>query len=716
MSENTFPSKLRAGASSVDITPENGRTFQGYVRPDISARGVSQRLQTNVLVLKNEDRKLAIVSSDLVWGFAKDELLDRVRNLGFDRHTLLQAGTHTHAGRFAGSWAIKRMAQALEEADQRKVPARAGWSEISVDEVNQNRALEAHLANHGQDHPPGTAQPSMDPEGEDHSRDTTLRLLRVENSSGNPLAALWSFSVHPTAYTPHNRLYSPDIVGMARHHFQKSFPDGTEPPVIFLNGTEGDLITNYDDYNQFALANSLGKQLARGMNEAWNQSENLLNRQMDLAGDSRTVRYDGQEVEPGRTVGERALFGFPFLGGAKNGPSFLYLFGTEGRRRPRSLADDVQGRKIVVSPAPWSPEVEVQSLRIGNRRLLTVPGEPSLQMGRRVVDEVMENTKDNLEDAFIVGLANGYHGYFTTHEEYERQHYEGGHTVFGKYTEALIRKTHVELLQEEAEPDPPTGDSLEEAPETTPTSTHSPVERISTGMLLENPPDAVERYNVVDVLWEGEGAGRERPLDNPFIYLDRRTKGGWKQVQTDLEPGLIWFVRDGRYRARFDVPGDLPTGFYRFRIDGTGYVICTNPFRVDPCSRLRIRGVRPGQDDSSLRFLVQNPPPDPQRNLRPRATVPPEGTLSFDVAGSEYNADWDEEIGAYRNESYPLSSGDLLTVPKGEFTDQHGNYNGQTFREPVGSMDELDWPRNMETGGGSPPGLFGYGVSTVPEA
>lgn len=40
---------LRAGAGVADITPENGRNFVGYVRPDIAADGVALRLFAHAL-------------------------------------------------------------------------------------------------------------------------------------------------------------------------------------------------------------------------------------------------------------------------------------------------------------------------------------------------------------------------------------------------------------------------------------------------------------------------------------------------------------------------------------------------------------------------------------------------------------------------------------------------------------------------------------------
>src|ERR687893_117694 len=86
---------LRAGVASADITPENGGTTFGFVRPDIAVKGVHTRLMGRVL------------------------------------------------------------------------------------DVNRNRSIEAHLANHDFDLFYGQGDATDDPMGEDHARDTRLRLLRV---------------------------------------------------------------------------------------------------------------------------------------------------------------------------------------------------------------------------------------------------------------------------------------------------------------------------------------------------------------------------------------------------------------------------------------------------------------------------------------------------------------------------------------------------------
>ena len=88
---------------------------------------------------------------------------------------------------------------------------------------------------------------------------------------------------------------------------------------------------------------------------------------------------------------------------------------------------------------------EVQVVRVGDRLLLGAPGEPSVEMGRRFEEAVRPQLPAGVREPVVVGLANDYMGYLTTPEEYQMQHYEGGHTVFGLWTSLLIRDSLVAL-------------------------------------------------------------------------------------------------------------------------------------------------------------------------------------------------------------------------------------------------------------------------------
>jgi neutral ceramidase len=720
---------LQAGAASRDITPRLGGDFFGYVRPDLRARGVALRLHAHALVLHDGTRKVCVLTVDLGAPLITACVLERVRHLGFDAGNLIVTATHTHAGPSRpGVWVAERAAAAVMAADAARRPAAAAWAQVRVDDANRTRSLEAHLANHGLDLYPGTGTSDLDPAGEDHPRDVHLRLLRVEETSGQPLAAWAHFSAHPTTMGPANTAFSADYPGAATRHFRRRF--GSDAPVaIVTNGTEGDLIPRYDDINQHACADRMGRQVADAMRRAWDLAEPG-SEELTVAGRSQRIVYAGQEVGPGRRVGDKPWFGLPFLGGAQNGPSFFFGLGLEGRRRPRWRAGPVHGRKIVALPGPHPRHAHVTVLRIGDRLLLSVPGEPTVETGRRMRAAALEAIGPSCGDALIVGLAQSYLGYFTTPEEYDQQHYEGGHTVYGKHTSALVEQAHAALAGaldstlDRAIDGPADGSAAgavgahgSDAAAAVPAAEESgrwrkprgvaPPGRTATSRLrvLEQPPPVVERYGTVQLSWRGARRGADRPLDGPFLVVERQRddERGWEAVDDDLGIGLVWEQRGRRASARYEVPGDLPCGRYRIVLRGARVTVASRSFEVVPSRGLRVLGV----EHHHRRLLVhaQNPPPDPALALRSRAVTPSGGRVRGRVDGRPFEARWDALHRAWTAEVAERPT--TVEIPAGGLEDGDGNRSGDGFALPVGHRHARTWPPSHGPGGGRAPGLFG---------
>lgn len=697
---------LRAGAASRDITPANGDQFFGYARPDKTAEGVSLRLFARALVLGSEGGRVALVSADLGAPKVRERVLEYVRPLGFDENTLLFACTHTHAGPDGvGDWVAAQVGDAVAAAAERARPAVAGWGTASVDSVNRSRSVEAHLANHGQDHQPGTATPDLDPEGPDHTRDTTLRLLRVETADGDPVAAWTHFPVHPTAYTPHNTTYSADCSGVAVRRFAAEF-DGDTPLAMHTNGPLGDMIPVYDDHNMHAVADRTGKRMAQGMREAWDDAAGNLTGDAPVAGRATTVTYEGQEVAPGKRVADEAAFGLPFFGGGENGPSLFFDAGLQGLRLPAEKADPVHGRKLVAGadgPWSWPPAVPAQAIRVGDRLLLAYGGEPTVETGRRVCAAAAAAAPEGVEDLAVVGVANGYRGYFTTPEEYDQQHYEGGHTVFGKYSSLAMENALVDLTAdlagEETGKVPPAG--------TGPESPAAPVGQSGTEpTITDDVPETVERMETVTVGWEGGPAGQDRPVGEPLVVLKREEEDSWEAGATDLDIGFVWREHEaGTYTARYDVPPGLPTGTYRLRIRTAGGTVASSPVEVVPSTELLVRGIRlePKAEQSTVAVVAQNPPPDPDRSLRTRPQRPTGGTVTLVVDGTAREATWDGTAEAWTVTVDGVAAGDEATVPAGGLVDGHGNRSGAETALTVGEVAEVEWPPHIGSGGERPP-------------
>lgn len=103
---------------------------------------------------------------------------------------------------------------------------------------------------------------------------------------------------------------------------------------------------------------------------------------------------------------------------------------------------------------PWAPNVlPAQIMILGNIAIAAVPGEISTVSGirlRKTIHAVLKNR--GIEQVIISPYSNAFSGYITTHEEYQEQCYEGGHTMYGEYTLAAHQTKFKELALEMLNP------------------------------------------------------------------------------------------------------------------------------------------------------------------------------------------------------------------------------------------------------------------------
>ncbi|MGH1335821.1 MAG: neutral/alkaline non-lysosomal ceramidase N-terminal domain-containing protein [Aureispira sp.] len=99
---------------------------------------------------------------------------------------------------------------------------------------------------------------------------------------------------------------------------------------------------------------------------------------------------------------------------------------------------------------PWIPQIlPLQIFIVGNLAIVGVPAEITTIAGarlRKTVANVLEER--GVSEVLLTPYANSYAGYVTTYEEYRMQLYEGGHTLFGKWTLAAYQ-TKFKFLAEE---------------------------------------------------------------------------------------------------------------------------------------------------------------------------------------------------------------------------------------------------------------------------
>lgn len=245
--------KLSAGVARVDITPPVGFRLQGLVKRVEPSIGIESKLTATALVLADDQIKIAIVDCDLI-GLDKS-LSDEIRNtvaerIGTIKKNVTVACTHTHTGPStfrAGlggphdivprqgeislldeyiTLLVAKIADVTALADERRCLARSGASsgEASMS-INREEMLDD-----------GRIFVGRNPNGmTDHSVD----VLRIDEMDGSPIAAIVCYAAHPVVMGLKNRLISADYPGVVRSVVE----DTTGATCLFLTGAAGDQAT-----------------------------------------------------------------------------------------------------------------------------------------------------------------------------------------------------------------------------------------------------------------------------------------------------------------------------------------------------------------------------------------------------------------------------------------------------------------------------------------
>ncbi len=628
---------IQAGVGRADITPPTGYALGGWTRADRIGTGVQSRLTASVLVLKSGHRKVALVSADLFAspGGLIAEAAKRAGH-GFSQKNVLVGATHTHSGpsKFANfktlntlapsietvtdpltyvsffnpepadpqlyTFLVERIAIAIRRANRDVGPAAVGWGTKKLLGVTDNRSLEAHLANHGVILEPGEGEVADDPDGYEHTIDPEVSVLRVDRLDADgrrmPLGAFSTFADHGTVNNAEYQVYTQDHFGPAIRFFEARMRRAgrvpkSEPVInVFANADEGDQTAAFDGRGPVA-AERVGRAEGKAMFSAWLQAGRGLSATPKL--DLRWTRtcFCGQQTSDGR-VADSPVAGIPFLTGSEEnrGPLFdVTHVSFEGMRSATPGYGEAQGHKhgipFATSKDSYPSAVPLFVLRIADRLLITEPGEASVEAGRRARAAVMAAAKGmGIKGVTLMGLTNEFIQYLVTPEEYDRQHYEGGSTIYGPATGAAVSDSLVELTERMRDgkraPKPYPFD-----PRNGVVANGRPFGDGSAVASITTQPVAVPPGAQAVFKWQGGPSGLDKRLDKRFIAIERRTRKGWRRVADDLGLSIVWTGdAEGNYNVHWQVPRAAKPGRYRIRVYANLYRLQSAPFRVDPAA------------------------------------------------------------------------------------------------------------------------------------
>ncbi len=715
---------LQVGVGRADITPPTGYYMMGWVRSDGVVTGQHTRLWARVIVLKKGDRKVALVAEDLngIPGGMMAAAARRDRDIGFSQQNVLDSASHTHAAPtgfynfstfntvfmsinsptdfdVTGSldpqlyvFMVRRLARAIRRADANLGPGRLGWGYSTIDHLTRNRSIEAHLYDHGIHEGYGSGSPSQDPKGPIHTIDPQVNVLRVDKTIGGrsvPVGMWSTFADHGTVNKFQFTYYNEDHHGAATKTVERAIRRAGGAPArqqvvdVYGNTDEGDMSAGLDRSGP-AAAERVGRLEADAFLRAWRRAGGQMTGSPAL--DLRWTRmcFCGQDTAAG-PVDDMARFGLAEFTGSEEGrgPLFdLTHVPFEGQHMPTGSGP--QGDKEVAPIDLDVPAaVPLVALRAGSRLIVSIPGEMTEGMGRRVRSAVKTAaTGTGVTRAVISGLANEYADYFTTPEEYDAQHYEGAATVYGRASsvalqEALVGLTHRLALGQPSVPaypyDPRNGVAAN-------ASRFGP--GAANGHPLAQPRSPTGRLRHPTFSWQGGDRGLDRPLDRAFVRIQRRTAGSWRTVSTDLGLDILWTVDDnGVYRAKWEPPLDAAPGLYRFTIRANRYRLVSHAFRLRESRALAVRRVSApagrvavvlDYPRANVHEAVGDEPPDSGADLTYRPRQARAGRVTFRIDGQAVT------VGAGPGGRFETAApaGARVRVTAGAARDRYGNRNG----------------------------------------
>jgi neutral ceramidase len=517
---------------------------------------------------------------------------------------------------------------------------------------------------------------------------------------------VWSsFANHGTVNKATFTVYNGDHQGGADRAVESAIrrvggaPPSQDVVSAFANADEGDQ-TSGIRHSGPADAERIGDVEAHVLLDAWTEAGKALT--TDLPMDMRWTRISlsGVNTSAGHAVGTDPVTGLSLFTGSEEGRGPLYditgqVGGTnlEGVRSPVDNPVDGQGDKVEVRTALPSmstafPRVlPVTTLRLGDRLVATIPGEMTVNMAQRVRAAVLRAASSlPIHRIVIDGLTNEYMQYFTTPEEYEAQHYEGGSTLWGEYQSYAVLDGLVRLATDLAagggSPAPVDDDARNGV---TVGAGAAPFPTGASSATITSQPATTERLAQSTLSWQGATLGADMPLGRPFITARRLDHGSWVPVADDLGLQIVWRVDDsGKYTAQWEVPLDVPAGVHDIVVTANHYSLTSEPFTVVPSTRLLLTA-------ASDRLHVGYPAAVENVDVTARPVSVSGGTF----AGRSFS-------GA------TISAG---AAPAGAVEDAYGNCNGSAFGE-AGSVSAC--PSGGAQGAASGAGDHNGAVQALP--
>lgn len=620
-SDGTSSSGYLVGAGRGDCTGViAGQGMMGYSDLEQVATGLLQRVWARAYIIADAatGKRVVFVNADLALIFESHRvgvvkaLQQKFGSLYSEENVNLNA-THNHNSCGGTAWdyayvlaslghrensyraEVDGIVEAIVAAHNSLAPGTLEFGHSELHNASANRSLEAFQRNPQPDqaHFPEHIDPQV----------TALRLRQ----GGNVIGEITWFATHGTSLTDANTLISTDNKGYASYMAElrnpgvvAAFPQtnaGDMTPNLWLRKMNPGGPTNDRRANSAIIGERQFQagQRALGASRPLTGGIQYAYRFIDMA----DVQIDGHYTPDGRPARTSpAIMGASAAAtstedNTRSQLSFLHeglvlpfaqALGVDSRATPPAWAQTVQAPKVplfplgYMPPRPWIQQVlPIQLIRIGDLVLVAAPAEFTIVAGLRVRRIVAEALSVSLENVLLQGYANAYSQYVTTPEEYLAQHYEGGETMFGRYTLCAYMQEFDRLARAMA-----AGRRLGTGPRPADTSglqpdllapipADTPVRGTAFGAVTSAPKGTYPAGQTMSVSFSGAhprnkvrrtAADGSRPTDGYFV-IERFDGGRWVTASDDnsWDSELTWARPAGDQSAsRITIVWRIPQG------------------------------------------------------------------------------------------------------------------------------------------------------------
>jgi hypothetical protein len=443
--------RLHAGIARIEIT-------------DRDAAPVNDPCYAKALVLKNGGTTVVLITVDAVAigeigrignGFLTKVRRELEKDLGIPSSAVIVNASHCHGGVRADTTDL--VVQVVKQAATNLVPVKVGAGTGREDRISENRRLKMKDGSEI-DMRRAYSMPRDQDVASVGPIDPQIGLLRLDHEDGRPLAVLYNYACHPIMNPP-SKGNSADFPGFASKVIEEELGEGTL--AFFLQGCGGDINpVRYKETSHLPDAEPLGNMLGLSVMRAVRQIETRAGGELKIhneiialpRGADLELRIESIQAEQMQLMGSLhstninfktflplfvqhklwpdfpSHFSQSYLHDEALGRKGLLQLDADNRASVEAYLQNIQIMErlmrlntnlallkmhLAQNKAAAKPtlDVEVAGVRIGEFKLITFPGELTVQIGLNIKQAA------NDPNAFVAGYTNGYIYYTPTTEQ-----------------------------------------------------------------------------------------------------------------------------------------------------------------------------------------------------------------------------------------------------------------------------------------------------------